>query len=61
MKVAETMDFTQIFRNPDELAEFCCLPNIAAQDARLAERLAELAEQGVYIAGMQCGIKDKQQ
>ena len=55
------MDFTQIFRNPDELAEFCCLPNIAAQDARLAERLAELAEQGVYIAGMQCGIKDKQQ
>ncbi len=48
------MDYTQIFTTADELAEFCCLPDNAAQDARIAERLAELAKQGIFIKGMQC-------
>ena len=55
------MDLTHIFRNPDELADYCLLPDNAAQDAKLAERIAELAEKGVHIEGMQCRIKDNQQ
>lgn len=51
------MDLTHIFYTPDELADYCMLPDNAAQDARLAERIAELAENGVYIEGMQCAIE----
>lgn len=55
------MDLTLFFRNPDELAEFCMLPDNAAQNAILAERIAVLAEKGVHIEGMQCRIKDNRQ
>ena len=50
------MDLTLYFRNADELAAFCMLQDNDAQDAALAIRTQELAQQGVAIPGMQCEI-----
>jgi len=48
------MDLAEYFSNADELAAYCLLPDNAAQDAALANRIAELSRNGAIIEGMQC-------
>lgn len=55
------MDLTLYFKDTDELTAFCMLPDTTAQDAALAERIAELSRDGVHIEGMQCNVKHRQQ
>ena len=51
------MDLTEYFADVDTLAAYCLLPDNAAQDAVLADRVAELSRQGVIIDGMQCTVQ----
>jgi hypothetical protein len=55
------MDLTEYFGNADELAAYCLLQDNAAQDAALAERIAELSRNGAVIEGMQCTVQRSQQ